>query len=302
MRELVVAGSTSLLFAYQGIRDERKNPDSWGRQLQILSNQGFRAVDFSELWLPMADLGEGDVRRLIDAAAAANLETSGVSIIDAQLGNPDLKDQAQAKIRRAIGVTKQLGAPFLSIGFHAPPGPGGVMPPRWVASDDGEFERIGKALAPLAREAADTGVELTLEMFERGILDRSANVIAIIEAAGSDNVGANPDLANLLRPPWPLVEDWSEAFGPLVPYLNYWHVKNGVRMALPDGSAIYQATDMAVGNIDYRSAIQAAVRGGFRGPLVIEHYGGDAISHGASGLAYLERVIAEVCAYEGIGI
>lgn len=302
MRELVVAGSTGLLFAYQGIRDERRDPGSWARQLRVLSNQGFTAVDLSELWLPMADLGEAEVQQLAAAIAETGMDVAGVSIVDIPLGNPDLQAQAQAKVRRAIGVTKRLGAAFLSLGFHALPAPGESMPPRWTATDDGEFARIGEALAVLAQEAGEVGIELTLEMFERGVLDRSANVLAIIAASGSDNVGANPDLANLLRAPWAIVEDWSETFAPLVPHLNYWHVKNGMRMPLPDGSAIYQPTDMGSGNIDYRSAIQKAIRGGFRGPLAIEHYGGDAIAQAALGRAYLERVITETCAFEGIQI
>ena len=154
----------------------------------------------------------------------------------------------------------------------------------------------------LARSANSHDVQLSLEMFERGILDRSANVLAIIAAAGNGLVGANPDLANLLRAPWPLVEEWDETFRRLAPHVNYWHVKNGMRISLPDRSAIYQPTDMQSGSIDYRSALQVAVRNGYRGPLVIEHYGGDAIAQAASGRAYLEAVIADVCAYEGIEI
>ena len=302
MRELVVSGSTGLLFAYAGIRDERLDPAAWERQLRVLSEQGFTAVDLSELWLPMADLSADDVQKLAAAVAATGMDIAGVSIIGVELGNPALQAEAEAKVRRGIKVTQQLRAPYLSIGFHALPKFGEAMPPQWVASDDEEFDRIGKSLAVLAQEASEVGIELTLEMFERGVLDRAANVLAIIEAAGSANVGANPDLANLLRPPWPIVEDWSQTFTPLVPHLNYWHVKNGMRMSLPDDSAVYQATDMGSGNIDYRTAILQAVRGGFRGPLAIEHYGGDAIAQAARGRVYLERVIAEVCAFENIQI
>ena len=59
---------------------------------------------------------------------------------------------------------------------------------------------------------------------------------------------------------------------------------------------------MQHGLIDYRSAIQMAVRAGFRGPLVIEHYGGDAIAQAASGRSYLCAIIDEICAYEGLEI
>lgn len=300
MKELVVAASTGLLFAYGAIRDQRRDPDSWERQLRLLSGQGFTAVDLSELWLPMADLSDVEVRQLGRAIAAAGMEVAGVSIVDVDLSQAKTLGHAQAKVRRALAVTESLGARFLSIGFHALPAPG-CLPPRWAPSDDSEHAHIGAALAALAEEGGHHGIELTLEMFECGILDRSENVLKIIDAAGeAARVGANPDLANLLRAPWPLVEEWDETFRRLSPRVNYWHVKNGTRMVLPGGSAIYQPTDLQRGNIDYRSAIHTAVRAGFRGPLAIEHYGGDAITHAAVGRAYLTKVIEEVCAYEGI--
>lgn len=301
MKELVVAGSTGLLFACAAIREHRLDPQTWDAQLRILSDQGFTAVDFSELWLPMADLSEGDVERLGDGAAAAGLEVAGVSIVDVPLACPEKQPEAIAKVRRAIGVASRLGAPFLSLGFHALPAPG-QWPPQWQATGDDEFVLAGRGLAPLAAEARAEGIELTLEMFERGVLDRSANLLAIIAACGGERVGANPDLANLLRPPWPVVEEWDQTFAALAPHVNYWHVKNGARIALPDGAAAYQSTDMQSGTIDYRSALHEAVRAGFRGPLAIEHYGGDAITHGARGRAYLTKIIEEVCAYEGVEI
>ena len=301
MKELVVAGSTGLLFACAAIREQRHDPQTWNAQLRLLADQGFTAVDFSELWLPMADLSAGDVERLADGVAAAGLDVAGVSIVDVPLACPDKQAEAIAKVRRAIRVTSRLGAPFLSLGFHALPAPG-QWPPQWQASDDNEFARAGRNLAPLAAEARGEGIELTMEMFERGVLDRSANLLAIIAACGAERVGANPDLANLLRPPWPLVEEWDQTFAALAPHVNYWHVKNGMRIALPEGGAAYQPTDMQSGTIDYRSAVHEAVRAGFRGPLAIEHYGGDAITHAARGRAYLTKIIEEVCAYEGVEI
>jgi sugar phosphate isomerase/epimerase len=241
------------------------------------------------------------VQRLGNAIAAAGLEVAGVSIVDVDLFQEARLEQSRAKVIRALEVSKTLGATFLSIGFHALPTEG-EMPGQWSPSADDEPERIGSELAQLAEIAQRHHVQLSLETFERGILDRSANVLAIIAAAGNGLVGANPDLANLLRAPWPLVEEWDETFRRLAPHVNYWHVKNGMRISLPDGSALYQPTNMQNGNIDYRSAIQTAVRSGFRGPLAIEHYGGDAVAHAESGRVYLEEVIEDVCAYEGIDI
>lgn len=301
MKDLVVAASTGLLFAHAALREQRLDPANWERQLRSFKRNGFTAVDLSELWLPMADLTAVDVQRLGTAIAAAGLETAGVSIVDIDLARPARVAESRDKVLRGIEVAKALGASFLSLGFHALPMRGPV-PDRWVDAGDGEHERIGHELGTLANAAAARGIGLTLEMFERGILDRSANVLAIIAAAGSGALGANPDLGNLLRAPWALTEEWSETVERLAPHLNYWHVKNGMRMQLPDGSALYQPTDIGRGTIDYRSALTVAVRNGFRGPLVIEHYGGDAIAQAAEGRAYLERVIADVCALEQIDI
>jgi len=301
VRQLTVAASTGLLFAHGSLRGERRDPTAWERQLRMLSNQGFTAVDLSELWLPMSDLTESEVQRLGSAIAATGMSVAGVSIIGVDLSRRENLQKSRAKVLRALEVSQVLGASLLSVGFHELP-VGTSLPGRWTASDEDEHARIGFELKSLAQEGEARGIELSLEMFERGILDRSANVLAIIDAAESESVGANPDLANLLRAPWPLVEEWDTTLRHLAPRVNYWHVKNGMRMTHPDGSVVYQPTDMQRGNIDYRSALLDAVRNGFRGPLAIEHYGGDAVAQAASGRAYLERVIEDVCTYEGIDL
>jgi sugar phosphate isomerase/epimerase len=96
------------------------------------------------------------------------------------------------------------------------------------------YEQVGIELRPLVQAAAKLGIELSLEMFENGVLDRSDHVLAILEAAEPEKVGANPDLGNLLRSPWSLPESWERTVEKLAPRINYWHVKNGLRIPLPD--------------------------------------------------------------------
>lgn len=299
MKNLVVAASTGILFASGAIRSQRLDPQHWERQLRLLKNQGFSTVDLSELWLPLTDLTDQDVQRLGSAVAEAELDIAGLSIIDVNLSDMSRREAGSQKVLRALEVTRMLGARFLSIGFHGVP-TDGKLPDQWGPGNKDEIFEIGDELSRLAKSASSLGIELSLEMYERGILDRSANVLAILDATQSDAIGANPDLGNLLRAPWPLIESVEQTLQALAPRINYWHVKNAMRIPLLDGTSTHHATAMHQGSIDYRSALQIAVRQGFRGPLLIEHYGGDSISYAAAGRRYLESLVEEILTYEEI--
>jgi len=44
--------------------------------------------------------------------------------------------------------------------------------------------------------------------------------------------------------------------------------------------------------IDYRAAIALLLQAGYTGPLVVEHYGGDALAFAASSAIYLRSLLA----------
>lgn len=56
---------------------------------------------------------------------------------------------------------------------------------------------------------------------------------------------------------------------------------------------------MEAGDIDYRLAVEMTIAGGYRGPLCLEHYGGDQLHAQEEGRKYLEKVLADLAA-EGV--
>jgi Triosephosphate isomerase len=65
----------------------------------------------------------------------------------------------------------------------------------------------------------------------------------------------------------------------VLPYANYWHVKNYLRDEDPTtGQVMTFPVPMEFGLINYRAAISQALDVGFRGAFLCEHYGSDAIT------------------------
>ncbi len=116
---------------------------------------------------------------------------------------------------------------------------------------------------------------MALEMYEDTYLGTADSAVRLVDEIGLDNVGLNPDVANLIRLHRP-VESWRELYAKTLPYANYWHVKNYMRDEAADGSwATSVPTTMKAGLIDYRQVIRDAVELGFDGIILTEQYGGE---------------------------
>ena len=101
----------------------------------------------------------------------------------------------------------------------------------------------------------------------------------------------NLDLGNLVRVPARLVESWQETLDLLAPRVNYAHLKNYIRLEQRDPElALSAPCGIADGEIDYRTVVDSLVAEGYRGPLCIEHYGGDPYWVMQQGRDYLESI------------
>jgi sugar phosphate isomerase/epimerase len=108
---------------------------------------------------------------------------------------------------------------------------------------------------------------------------------------GLDNVGLNPDVANLIRLHRP-VEDWRELYAKTLPYANYWHVKNYTRDEAADGSwATSVPSTMETGLINYRQVFKDAIELGYRGIILTEQYGGDSLGVCATNQKYIRSLL-----------
>jgi len=122
-------------------------------------------------------------------------------------------------------------------------------------------------------------------------LDIADSAVRFIEDVGLENVGLNPDVANLIRLHRP-VEDWRELYDKTLPYANYWHVKNYTRDERADGSwATSVPSTMETGLINYRQVFRDAVAAGFNGIILAEHYGGDSLGVCATNQKYIRTLL-----------
>lgn len=128
-------------------------------------------------------------------------------------------------------------------------------------------------------------------LYEDTYLGTADSAVRFVEEVGLDNVGLNPDVANLIRLHRP-VEDWREPLRQDPPYANYMHVKNYTRDESADGSwATSVPSTMEAGLINYRQVLRDAVEGGFRGILLAEHYGGDSLGMCGTNQTYIRSLL-----------
>lgn len=299
IESVTVAGTTGLLFGYKPASNPPADPADWEAPLTLLLEQGFTSIDFSQMWHPMTTLDDDAIERLSTLLARLGIETAGITLISLDLWSQAGRASAITRVRRGIDQASMLGTRFVSVGFHDVPLAGQTpsTAPGYPEFNDQDVESCAAPLRELAEYAASRSVELSLEMHESSPIYSSTNVLRILNAVGASNLGANPDLGNLIRAGADIAEEPFETVARLAGRINYWHVKNGVRLEV--GLSTYRAfpTEMSQGLLDYRQLLRTAIGSGFSGPLIVEHYGGDILNQARMGgeylVATLERLAAE---------
>jgi sugar phosphate isomerase/epimerase len=200
---------------------------------------------------------------------------------------------------RVIDAAAELGSGLVSFGLHRPLTEHQAAQ-LWFwtvdgasdALDDAENWNLGvSGFQELGRHAAELGLQLSLEMYEDTYLGTADSAVRFIQDIGLDNVGLNPDIGNLVRLHRP-IESWQELVEKTVPYANYWHIKNYFRDEdTAAGTYFSTPAPLALGMVDYRWAIKEALRAGFTGTFVCEHYGGDGLGVAAMNQDYIRSLL-----------
>lgn len=276
-------------------------PDGWLRDMRKVRLAGFDHIDPTDSWLRVADLSPQRRAAFADAVAEAGLAMVSLSTARRSILDPETGVENLAYSHRVIDVAAELGIPLVSFGlmrglteaqaaalwFWTAPGP--------VDGDDPEtWRRAVEGFRDLGTHAASVGVQISLEMYEDTLLGTAEGAARLVEDIRLDNVGLNPDLGNLVRLHRP-IEHWQEMADRVLPHANYWHTKNYSRIEDATTGAVMAApAPMESGTIDYRSLIEQAVAGGFRGAFCTEHYGGDGLSVSATNRDYIRRILATI--------
>jgi len=295
-----IAGS-SLPLALGGLESERRaaGPEAWRRDLQRLKHCGFDAMDLVDSWLRVDLLSVAEQTQLHQVLAETGIELVGVSVIRASVIDPEGGEAHLSRTLAAVEAAATLGAPVVGVGFHRQLAGPQLRQQFWVAphpQDDPSpqnFELACRRLRMICDRAAMRSIEVSLELHESTLLDRSERVLRLIDGTNASNLGVNLDIGNLVRLPHELPEPWRETVDRLAPRVNYWHLKNYLRMEHLSGLVMSTPCSIDEGEIDYRYAVDAVLGSGYDGPLCLEHYGGDALAAMQRGALYLTDLLAQ---------
>ena len=273
----------------------------WASQLRQVRELGFDFIDPTDAWVPLAALSDDRVEEFRAVLQGEGLAISSISmtrnsVVDVEHGPQNLSDA-----HRLIDLAPSFGATIVNTGFMQ-----AITPEQseqiWFWLVDGHVD--DPALRDLAveriRELGDharaNGIELSLEMYEDTYIGTPDEAVRFITDVGHDAVGLNPDLGNLIRLHRP-IPHFSEMYAKVLPYSNFWHIKNYSRDYDPATGAYSSAPlPLKYGYVNYRQMIRLALELGYSGPFCCEHYGSDSLGVCAENREYIEQVLTSALA------
>lgn len=273
----------------------------WAAQLRQVRELGFDYIDPTDAWVPLAALSDDRVEQFRTVLGDEGLSLSSISmtrnsVVDVANGTQNLADA-----HRLIDLAPSFGATIVNTGFMQ-----AVTPEQsqhiwfWLVEghvdDPGLRDLAVDRIRELGDHARANGIELSLEMYEDTYIGTPDEAVRFIRDVDHDAVGLNPDLGNLIRLHRPMPH-FSEMFAKVLPYSNFWHIKNYSRDYDPATGAYSSAPlPLKYGYINYRQMIRLALELGYTGPFCCEHYGSDSLGVCAENREYIRQVLSSALA------
>ncbi|MGC5077942.1 sugar phosphate isomerase/epimerase family protein [Agrococcus sp. DT81.2] len=282
-----------------GVALHDATPEVWDAAFAQVADVGFSLAELADSHIRPADLEASRKDELFSILDSHGIRIPSVHLQRQSVIMPGHEERNLAYAHRTIDAAAEWGMEVFSTGLHEPfsdaqrkalwfwTAQGPVNDP-----DDPELWAAAVSrLRELGKHAADVGLKMSLEMYEDTFLGTADSAVRLVEEIGLDNVGLNPDIANLIRLHRP-IEDWREMHAKTLPYANYWHVKNYTRDESADGSwATSVPSTMEGGLINYRQVVRDALELGFDGIFLMEHYGGDSLGNCSTNERYLRSLL-----------
>ena len=273
--------------------------DQWAATLQQVVDAGFTEFDPSDSWVRVADLSPRRLREFMYVVKTVGLTIPAISTTrKSSVIDPVHADDYLAYNHRVIDAAAEIGATAVSFGLF-----GEFTEEQkkhlwfWTADgvknpdDPATYQKAVSRIRELGKHAAELGIEVSLEMYEDTYIGTADGAVKFVTDVDVPAVGINADIGNLVRLHRP-VEHWASMIDKIVPYAKYWHVKNYMRIEDPAQNLICSyPTSLALGIINYRTAIQKALAHGFKSAFLCEHYGGDGLSVCAMNRDYLRTIL-----------
>jgi len=270
----------------------------WDDMFAQVADVGFTLAELADSHVRPADL---EASRRDEFLAIAQSHGVGIPSVHLQRQSvimPGHEERNLEYAHRTIDAAAEWGMDVFSTGLHQPFSQA-QREALWFWTAEGPkdpdsrdmWDTAVRRIRELGKHAAELGLIMSLEMYEDTYLGTADSAVRFIEDVGLENVGLNPDVANLIRLHRP-VEDWRELYDKTLPHANYWHVKNYTRDEAADGSwATSVPSTMEMGLINYRQVFRDAVAAGFNGIILAEHYGGDSLGVCATNQKYIRTLL-----------
>ena len=273
----------------------------WAAQLRQVRELGFDYIDPTDAWVPLAALSDSRIEEFQGVLRDEGLAISSISmtrnsVVDVANGVQNLADA-----HRLIDLAPSFGATIVNTGFmQAITEEQSEQIWFWLVEghvDDPALRDLAiERVRELGDHARTNGIELSLEMYEDTYIGTPDDAVQFIRDVDHDAVGLNPDLGNLIRLHRPMPH-FSEMYAKVLPYSNFWHIKNYSRDYDPATGAYSSAPlPLKYGYINYRQMIRLALDLGYQGPFCCEHYGSDSLGVCAENREYIQQVLTSALA------
>lgn len=274
------------------------DPQVWDDMFAQIEDVDFNLAELADSHVRPADLEPSRRDEFLSIAKSHGVGIPSVHLQRQSVIMPGHEERNLEYAHRTIDAAAEWGMEVFSTGLHQPFSEAQKKALWfWTAEgpkdpDDPEvWNAAVTRLRELGKHAGELGLRMSLEMYEDTYLGTADSAVRLVEEIGLDNVGLNPDVANLIRLHRP-VEDWRELFAKTLPYANYMHVKNYTRDEAGDGSwATSVPSTMETGLINYRQVFRDAVALGFDGIILMEQYGGDSLGVCATNQKYVRTLL-----------
>ncbi|MCH6469797.1 sugar phosphate isomerase/epimerase family protein [Sinomonas terrae] len=282
----------------QGVNMHDADPEVWDDMFAQIEEVGFNLAELADSHVRPADLSPSRRDEFLSIAASHGVGIPSVHLQRQSVIMPGHEERNLEYAHRTIDAAAEWGMQVFSTGLHQPFSEA-QKKALWFWTAEGPkdpdnretWELAVSRIRELGKHAAEVGLPVALELYEDTYLGTADSAVRFVEAVGLDNVGLNPDVANLIRLHRP-VEDWRELFAKTLPYANYWHVKNYTRDEAADGSwATSVPSTMETGLINYRQVFRDALKLGFNGIILTEQYGGDSLGVCATNQKYIRSLL-----------
>ena len=301
--KLAYAYRKSTFYPHRGQNRMLPPPNLREAYLSKVRSLGFEGFDLSLESLGGIDASARAVKRL-----RRELEELGLPCVAFRCKGSVSDDwdaeENRALLRKSVRAAGWLGAGILNMNVigRVLPGKQGDLHGKTVTqgssrtATEADFAITARRLARVADLAADSSVDLAVEVHNSSIVDNSWSALRMLELIDRPNVSLNPDIKNIH---WAYDEpekSSEDAILAMARHAIYWHCKNITRIPLPKkGYTVFVRNALPDGDIDYRFAVAAMLDAGYDGYLAIEgNIHGDQLDVDGRSPAYARSLIEEL--------